>query len=152
MGNICRSPTAEGVFAQLVEREGLRQHIEVDSAGTLDYHAGHPPDQRMQRAAARRGFDLSGLSARAVRPEDFRDFDLILCMDRENRAILEEQCPEDLQHRLRMFLEFAESPEFDGVDEVPDPYYGGAAGFEHVLDLVEDGAEGLLRYLREEHS
>lgn len=152
MGNICRSPTAEGVFAQLVESEGLRNHIEVDSAGTLDYHAGHPPDTRMQRAAARRGIDLSGLSARAVRPEDFQQFDLILCMDRENRAVLSELCPEEQQHRLRMFLEFSESPEFDELEEVPDPYYGGAAGFEHVLDLVEDGATGLLRYLRENHS
>jgi protein-tyrosine phosphatase len=151
MGNICRSPTAEGVFAQLVEREGLAHRIDVDSAGTIDYHAGRPPDSRMQRAARRRGLDLSGQRARVVRPGDFEDFDYILPMDRENNAVLKQLCPPGREDRLRMFLEFAENPDFVELDEVPDPYYGGAGGFEHVLDLIGDAAAGLLRHLREKH-
>ncbi len=149
MGNICRSPTAEGVFAQLLEREGLQERIEVDSAGTIDYHGGRSPDERMQRAAARRGVDLSGLRARVVRPEDFEEFDYLLAMDRDNCAVLRQLCPDGEQHRVRMFLEFAENPEIVELDEVPDPYYGGAKGFEHVLDLVQEAAEGLLEHLRE---
>ncbi len=129
----------------------MTHRIDVDSAGTIDYHAGLPPDSRMQRAARRRGLDLSGQRARVVRPEDFEDFDYILPMDRENNAILEQLCPPGQEDRLRMFLEFAENPDIVELDEVPDPYYGGAGGFEHVLDLVGDAAAGLLRHLREKH-
>ncbi len=133
----------------MVGREGLQDRIEVDSAGTIDYHRGRPPDERMQRAALRRGVDLSSQQARVVRSEDFEEFDYILSMDRENNAVLKQICPKGLQDRLHMFLKFAEDPEVVELDEVPDPYYGGAAGFERVLDLVEDAAAGLLRHLRE---
>ncbi len=133
----------------MVGREGLQDRIEVDSAGTIDYHRGRPPDERMQRAALRRGVDLSSQQARVVRSEDFEEFDYILSMDRENNAVLKQICPRGLQHRLHMFLEFAEDPEVVELDEVPDPYYGGAAGFERVLDLVEDASAGLLRHLQE---
>lgn len=141
MGNICRSPTAEGVFRQLVEQQGLAGQITVDSAGTHDYHVGDTPDPRSQAAAARRGYDLSGLRARQVVPDDFRAFDYILAMDEANLRLLQQQCPDDCRERLKLFLEFAD----DGLlREVPDPYYGGAQGFEAVLDLVEHAAQALL--------
>lgn len=142
MGNICRSPTAEGVFRHLVGQQGLSAEIIIDSAGTHDYHVGDPPDARSQAAAARRGYDLSTLRARQVARDDFRAFDYILAMDETNLRQLRQQCPEDCRDRLKLFLEFAD----DGaVREVPDPYYGGAQGFEQVLDLVEQAARGLLR-------
>ncbi len=145
MGNICRSPTAEGVFRTHVERAGLAGHVEVDSAGTHGYHVGAAPDPRAQAAARRRGYDLSTLRARRVTAADFRRFDLILAMDRDNLALLREACPEGEHHRLRLFLEFAR--EADG-DEVPDPYYGGPEDFERVLDLVEQAAAGLIEEIR----
>lgn len=142
MGNICRSPTAEEVFRRLVEQQGLAGQIMVDSAGTHDYHVGDAPDARSQAAAARRGYDLSGLRARQVAHNDFRTFDYILAMDEANLGLLHQRCPEDCRERLKLFLEFAD----DGaLREVPDPYYGGAQGFEAVLDLVENAAQGLLR-------
>lgn len=144
MGNICRSPTAEGMLRTLVEQAGLGDRVEIDSAGTHGYHIGKPPDPRTQEAAAKRGLDLSGLRARRVAPSDFERFDLILAMDRDNLALLEEACPPEHRGKLRLFLEYAEN--FD-EDEVPDPYYGGVQGFEHVLDLVEDGARGLIAKL-----
>ncbi len=141
MGNICRSPTAEGVFRHLVEQQGLAGKIIIDSAGTHDYHIGEPPDARSQAAAARRGYDLSGLRARQVVRDDFRAFDYVLAMDETNLSQLRQQCPDDCRDRLKLFLDFAE----DGtVREVPDPYYGGAEGFATVLDLVEHAARGLL--------
>ncbi len=141
MGNICRSPTAEGVFRHLVEQQGLAEKILIDSAGTHNYHIGEPPDARSQAAAARRGYDLSGLRARQVVRDDFRAFDYVLAMDETNLSLLRQQCPDDCRDRLKLFLDFAE----DGaVREVPDPYYGGAQGFEVVLDLVEHAARGLL--------
>lgn len=142
MGNICRSPTAEGVFRHLVGQQGLAAKIIIDSAGTHDYHIGDPPDARSQAAAARRGYDLSGLRARQVARDDFTTFDYILAMDEANLGLLRQQCPQDYRDRLKLFLEFAD----DGaLREVPDPYYGGAQGFERVLDLVEQAARGLLR-------
>lgn len=144
MGNICRSPTAEGVTRALAERSGLAELFEFDSAGTHGYHIGNPPDQRARQAAAGRGYDLSALKARQVNPYDFVRFDHILAMDRDNLELLRQACPEPQRGKLRLFLEFAES--FEEV-EVPDPYYGGPEGFEHVLDLVEDAAAGLLREL-----
>lgn len=142
MGNICRSPTAEGVFRHLVEQQGLAGRIMVDSAGTHDYHAGDAPDPRSQAAAARRGYDLSGLRARQVVPDDFSAYHYILAMDKANLRLLQQRCPENCRDRLKLFLEFAD----DGaLREVPDPYYGGAQGFEEVLDLVEHAAQGLLR-------
>jgi protein-tyrosine phosphatase len=141
MGNICRSPTAEGVFRARVEQAGLAGRIHVDSAGTHNYHPGSPPDERSQQHAARRGYDLSAQRARQVQPADFDRFDLILAMDWDNLALLEELCPPDRHRKLKRFMEFARS----GTSPVvPDPYYGGADGFEQVLDHVEDASEGLL--------
>jgi protein-tyrosine phosphatase len=148
MGNICRSPTAQGVFEALVSREGLLGHIQVDSAGTHAYHVGEPPDPRAQQAASRRGLDLSVQRARKVRPEDFLEFDYVLAMDRRNYEDLKEICHPDYEDRLRLFLEFAPQVE---VPDVPDPYYGGVQGFERVLDLIEQAADGLLAELRSRH-
>jgi protein-tyrosine phosphatase len=146
LGNICRSPTAEGVLRSLAAREAPELALEVDSAGTAGYHVGEPPDPRMRAAAARRGYDLSALRARIVEPHDFERFDLILAMDHENLAVLRRRAPAFLHERLRLFLEFAPQHE---REEVPDPYYGGPNGFEEVLDLVEAAARGLLRHLRQ---
>jgi low molecular weight protein-tyrosine phosphatase len=142
MGNICRSPTAEGVFARLVRERAPELEIEIDSAGTHAYHVGEPPDRRATAAAARRGIDLSTQRARAVSDSDFQAFDLILAMDTDNREALLERCSEPYRGRIRLLMEFAGSAA--SVTEVPDPYYGGALGFERVLDLVEEAAQGLL--------
>lgn len=144
MGNICRSPTAEGVFRRLLEEEGDDLLVEIDSAGTHSYHVGAPPDRRAQAAALRRGIDLSSQRARHVTDEDFERFDLLLAMDEENLAILRAQCPPQFSSRVKLFLEYGSL----GERNVPDPYYGGETGFEHVLDLVEDAARGLLAELR----
>ena len=148
MGNICRSPTAQGVFERLVEQTGLRQEIEIDSAGTHAYHIGHSPDPRSQAAAMRRGIDLSAQRARRVEVVDFERFDYVLAMDEENFQQLQTICPPQYTHKLRLFLEFA--PELPNR-EVPDPYYGGPGGFNEVLDLVETASEGLMRHLRQHH-
>jgi protein-tyrosine phosphatase len=145
MGNICRSPSVEGVFRGVVSRELPEFRIEVDSAGTHGYHVGEPPDPRAQRAAQRRGIDLSGLRARRVTAEDFERFDIVLAMDPLNVAALEEICPPDQRARIRLLLEFA--PEA-GRSDVPDPYYGGNIGFEYVLDLAEQASKGLLLHLQ----
>lgn len=149
MGNICRSPTAEGVMRALVEGAGAADFIEIDSAGTHAYHVGNPPDERAQRAALRRGVDLSRIRARRVQSTDFERFDYVLAMDRDNLALLETMCPEDFQGSLRLFLSFA--PDL-GRDEVPDPYYGGTGGFDRVLSLVEEGCAALLAELRRRHA
>jgi len=146
LGNICRSPTAEGVVRALAAREAPELALEVDSAGTAGYHVGQPPDPRTRAAAARRGYDLSTLRARSVEPADFERFDLILAMDRENLTVLRRRAPAHAHERLRLFLEFA--PEA-ASEEVPDPYYGGPNGFEEVLDLVETATRGLLAHLRQ---
>jgi len=145
MGNICRSPTAEGVFRHLVAEAGLEERFDIDSAGTHAYHVGEPPDKRALAAAARRGFSLQDIRARRVAPEDFERFSYIIAMDRDNLAVLEEQAQEPHRGKLRLLLDFSSGPE----TEVPDPYYGGPTGFERVLDLVEDAARGLLQTLRE---
>ena len=144
MGNICRSPTAEAVMRHRVLRDGLQHRIEVDSAGTHAWHSRNPPDERSIAHAARRGYDLTALRARRIEPEDFERFHLLLAMDEDNLAHLREACPAERQGRLRLLLDFApEAP----TRFVPDPYYGGAAGFERVLDLVESACDGLARYL-----
>ncbi len=148
MGNICRSPTAEAVFRQYVEQEGLSEAIHIDSAGTHDYHIGDAPDGRTQRVASQRGYDMSALRGRQVGEVDFARFDYVLAMDEANLAILERLRPQDAESHLGLFLEFAEKYE---EREVPDPYYGGAQGFEHVLDLVEDAANGLLKHIKQQH-
>jgi len=147
MGNICRSPTAEGVFRHLVDQHRHRfgaVSIEIDSAGTHDYHVGEPPDRRAIAAAARRGIDLRDLRARRVEMQDFERFDLILAMDRENLSTLQSQAPRDYHPRIRLLLDFAPDAY---TREVPDPYYGGAKGFEEVLDLLELASQGLLNEL-----
>ena len=144
LGNICRSPTAEAVFRHLVARDAQHLQIVIDSAGTHAYHIGEPPDGRSQAAARRRGIDMSALRARQVHASDFEEFDLILAMDRDNLDELKRRCPPRLDERLRLLLEFAPVSERD----VPDPYYGGEAGFERVLDLVEQACGGLLAELR----
>ena len=145
MGNICRSPMAEGVFRHHVTQAGLEGRIVIDSAGTHDYHVGEPPDPRAQRAAGRRGYDLSMLRGRQVSRADFGEFDYVLAMDRMNLRVLERLCPSRQGHKLKLFLEFSNDA---APREVPDPYYGGDQGFEHVLDLVEEAAQGLLAHLR----
>jgi protein-tyrosine phosphatase len=147
MGNICRSPTAEAVFREHVRLNAPGLQVEIDSAGTHDYHVGEAPDARAIKAAARRGLDLSGLRARQVEDADFERFDLILAMDRVNHDALLERSPPKYHPRIRLLLEFADDP---AVLEVPDPYYGGAKGFDEVLDLVEEAAAGLLSELRRE--
>ncbi|MGE5505737.1 MAG: low molecular weight protein-tyrosine-phosphatase [Actinomycetota bacterium] len=146
-GNICRSPTAEGVFRALVEREGLGGVIGVDSAATHGYHVGEPPDPRTCEAAGRRGVDLTCQRARQVSKADFDAFDLVLAMDRGHHGILSRLCPPGREGRLHLFLSFA--PESGALD-VPDPYYGGPQGFETVLDLIEAGSAGLLAHIRRE--
>ncbi len=145
LGNICRSPTAEGVFREFVRVEGLHDEIVIDSAGTGAWHVGEPPDQRAQAAAISRGYDLSAQRARQVRSTDFEQHDLILAMDRANYDDLHALCPIQLRDRIHLFLSFARGAD---VDEVPDPYYGAGDGFQRVLDLVEDASRGLLDHIR----
>lgn len=149
MGNICRSPTAEGVFRKLVEDEGLGDRIFIDSAGTHAYHVGKPPDPRARVAALARGVDLSGLRARQVGRDDLAEFDRILAMDFSNLDALRFMCPSSCLSKLELFLDYA--PKLR-IREVPDPYYGGHQGFERVLDLIEEASLGLLESLKEELS
>ena len=144
MGNICRSPTAEAVLREIARREAPGLALEVDSAGTHGYHTGSPPDERAMAAARRRGYDLSALRARVVEPGDFARFDFVIAMDEEIHERLQGMAPRTNAARVALFLEFAPAL---GRRDVPDPYYGGAAGFEDVLDLVEEGARGLLAAL-----
>lgn len=147
MGNICRSPTAQGVFRDLVDKAGLSQRITTDSAGTIDYHAGRPPDRRARETAVKRGLDLSDLRARQVLVKDFDRFDYLLAMDRDNFDDLVALCPPGQEHKLHLFMDFASHLE---VQEVPDPYYGGPAGFERVFDMVEQAAIGLLERIKQD--
>ncbi|MGZ4954554.1 MAG: low molecular weight protein-tyrosine-phosphatase [Methylobacter sp.] len=146
MGNICRSPTAEGVFTKLVRDHNLEAHFTIDSAGTHAYHVGNEPDLRSQSAALERGIDLSNLRARQVIHGDFEDFDYVLAMDDENYSILVSACPEQHKTKIKYFLDYA--PHLK-ERQVPDPYYGGAYGFERVLDMVEEASAGFLKALRE---
>ena len=145
MGNICRSPTADGVFQKKVLLAGLSNVVKVDSAGTHNYHPGSAPDERSQQHAYLRGYDLSALRARQIQGTDFEAFDLILAMDWDNLALLQDGCPPQHQHKLRRLTEFCQTL---SSPVVPDPYYGGVGGFENVLDLVEDACEGLLGHVR----
>lgn len=148
MGNICRSPTAEAVFRRYVENAGLAGDILIDSAGTHDYHIGEAPDLRARQAAQQRGYDMSGLRGRQVEEGDFHRFDYVLVMDKANLAILQRLAPPAGKAQLQLFLEYARH---HAEREVPDPYYGGADGFERVLDMVEDAAEGLLLHIYQQH-
>jgi protein-tyrosine phosphatase len=145
MGNICRSPTAQGVFRHLLASEGIDHLIEIDSAGTHAYHVGEPPDRRAQETALRRGIDLSDLRARRVVEDDFSYFDYVLAMDQDNYHSLSGICPQDQRHKLNLFMDYA--PELRRR-EVPDPYYGGPGGFEQVFDMVEAAALGLIGDIR----
>jgi protein-tyrosine phosphatase len=140
-GNICRSPTAEGVFRHLARERGVLERILVDSAGTIGFHAGEPPDPRAIEHAARRGYDLSGLRARQVTLADYHRFDRILAMDRSHLRELKGEAPKGTLSRIIKFLDYSER--WQGLD-VPDPYYGGARGFEEVLDMVEEASARLL--------
>ena len=144
LGNICRSPTAEGVLRALAVREFPGLELEVDSAGTANYHVGDPPDRRSVAAARRRGYELASLRARHIRPDDLQRFDYVLAMDRANLSELSTWPRHAGSAQVGLFLAFA--PDC-GTDEVPDPYYGGQEEFERVLDLCEAGARGLLRHL-----
>jgi len=148
MGNICRSPTAHGVFRQMVEQAGLTDQIDIDSAGTHAYHVGNPPDRRALATGRGRGLDFSDLRARQAESNDFHEFDYLLAMDNDNYHGLKAICPAGQESRLRMFLEFA--PQL-GIKEVPDPYYGGDSGFERVFDMVEAASKGLLDEIRQKH-
>jgi len=143
LGNICRSPTAHGVFENLVKEHGHDEMIRIDSAGTGSWHIGAPPDERSAAVALQRGYDLSHIRARKVTSEDFNQFDYILAMDYQNLSDLSGMRPSGYQGHLSLFLDFAQAAE----SEVPDPYYGGPKGFDHVLDLVEQASDGLLKHI-----
>ena len=143
MGNICRSPTAEGVFRHHVNERGLGDRIDIDSAGTHAYHVGEPPDRRAFAAAERRGISLAEIHARRVSDSDFENFDFIIAMDEDNQQRLVDQSPEEHRAKVQLFMSFASVD----VTEVPDPYYGGTAGFEKVLDLIDEASRGLLETL-----
>ncbi len=147
MGNICRSPTAEGVMRALVAQAGLQEEIELESAGTGSWHVGSPPDARAAATAGSRGVVLDG-SAREVSREDFSDFDLMLAMDRSNMDELRRRAPAELRGKVRLLREFDAASAAAGDLDVPDPYYGAAGGFEEVFDLVQVACEGLLARLR----
>ncbi len=144
MGNICRSPTAEGVFRDKVRQSDAEDEILIDSAGTHAYHVGNPPDGRAQNAALKRDIDLSSQRARRVSSDDFEEFDFVIAMDESNRSDLLSICPSGYEDRIHLFLDFSGSDE----SEVPDPYYGQGRGFEIVLNLVEDASDGLLKHIR----
>lgn len=148
MGNICRSPTAHGVFEHMLKEQGLVAAIEVDSCGTHAYHIGEGPDRRSQDVARQRGISLEHLRARRVEMSDFEYFDYILAMDRDNLSILESMTPSQYADKLSLFLDFAPSR---SESEVPDPYYGGAKGFDIVLDMIEVASQGLLDDIRQRH-
>ncbi len=146
MGNICRSPTAEGVFRKLVDDAGLTDLVHADSAGTHAYHTGNRPDHRARAAAERRGYSLAGMQARRVNSMDFEAFDFIIAMDEDNLVHLRDEADVEHHEKISLLLEFSEASD---LREVPDPYYGGPAGFEKVLDLVEHASRALLDVVRE---
>ncbi|MCB9996007.1 MAG: low molecular weight phosphotyrosine protein phosphatase [Rhodospirillales bacterium] len=146
-GNICRSPTAEGVFRHYAAQQGLSGHLHIDSAGTHGYHVGEPPDSRAIAAALARGVDMNDLRARKFSPADYGDFDLILAMDSGHHNIITRQIPNDARAQVALFMDYAPQA---GSRDVPDPYYGGTAEFEYALDLVEQGVQGLIDHVRQQ--
>lgn len=149
MGNICRSPTAEAVFCKAVAAAGIADSVDFDSAGVDSYHIGEPPDSRAQQVGRSRGYDLSSIRARAVSKSDFERFDLILAMDQAVLRRLEQRCPNEYKNRLMPYMMYSRGSD---VKEIPDPYYGGQNGFEHVLDLIEDVTSGLLEFVKKQLS
>lgn len=146
LGNICRSPTAEGVFRRALEQAGLADDVEIDSCGVGSWHVGKAPDARAQQAALSRGIDLSGLRARQLTEQDFAEFDYVLGMDQDNLRAMRELKPDNSRAHVGLFLDFADTP---GA-EVPDPYYGGDEGFENVLTMIEAASAGLIQHLKRE--
>jgi len=142
MGNICRSPTAQAVLSNKLARLNLLEEVKVDSAGTHNFHPNSPPDERSQKHALKRGYDMSDLRARSVVESDFEEFDLLLTMDWDNRSLLESRCPAEHLHKIRGLAEFVQKNE---TFVIPDPYYGGEQGFENVLDLIEDATDGVFK-------
>jgi protein-tyrosine phosphatase len=149
MGNICRSPTAEGVFRKKASEHNLLENLEIDSAGTHNYHPNSPPDARSQKHALKRGYDISNLRARAVQDKDFEEYDLLITMDWDNRALLEERCPFEHQNKIKGFAEFLQTTQ---ATVIPDPYYEGEEGVEYVLDLIEEASEGLIEIVKKKVS
>jgi len=145
MGNICRSPTAEGVFAKLLKEQNLEAYFGIDSAGTHAYHIGEPPDPRALHAALERDIQLTHIRSRKVEMGDFEDFDFLLAMDDDNYATLMDVCPDEYKDKVSYFLDYA--PHL-GTREVPDPYFGGKYGFERVLDMIEAASSGFLSMLQ----
>ncbi len=148
MGNICRSPTAQGVFERLVQQHALSDLIEIDSAGTHAYHVGEPPDSRAQETALNRGVDLSSQRARRVQAGDFEYYDYVIAMDSDNLKNLLAICPRGMRKKVSLFLSHQSQYE---AQDVPDPYYGGSSGFEQVLDMVEAASDGLLTVIKQHH-
>ena len=146
LGNICRSPTAEGVFRRALEQAGLADQVEVDSCGVGSWHVGKAPDTRAQQAALERGIDLSELRARQLSEHDFTQFDYVLGMDQDNLRAMRALKPANSPAHVGLFMDFAATP----GTEVPDPYYGGDEGFENVLNMIEAASEGLIRHLKRE--
>ena len=144
MGNICRSPTAEAVFFKRLADRKLLHKVKIDSAGTHNFYPDAAPDERSQMYALKRGYDMSHLRARQVVDNDFEEFDLLLTMDWDNRALLEERCPAKYVHKVRGLAEFLQTSQ---TPVIPDPYYGGYQGFERVLDLIEEASEGLMKFI-----
>lgn len=149
-GNICRSPTAEGIFNNILKEQGLVEHFYVDSAGTHDYHIGEAPDKRAQVTAKKNGIDISGLQARQVENEDFAKFDYIIAMDHYNELCLTSVCPKKDQHKISLLLNYLHKDVI--ADEVPDPYYGEGDGFQYVFELISEAAHGLLEFIRKKHN
>ena len=143
MGNICRSPTAETIFYRRLADRELLHKVKIDSAGTHNFHPDAPPDERSQMHALKRGYEMSHLRARQVVDSDFEEFDLLLTMDWDNRALLEERCPAQHLHKVRGLAEFLQTSQ---ASVIPDPYYGGDQGFEQVLDLIEEASDGLMKF------
>jgi protein-tyrosine phosphatase len=148
LGNICRSPTAEAVFAAKLAEAGLQDQIQIDSCGTGDWHIGKAPDARARAAASERGYAMDHLRARQVTLDDFQRFDYVLAMDQDNYDDLVALCPDESRAQVGRFMDYHPQP---GLDEVPDPYYGGDQGFDYVLDLVEQASEGLVEYIQRHH-
>ena len=146
MGNICRSPTAEGVLRAKVAQVGLQRLVKIDSAGTHNFHPGSSPDDRSQQHALQRGYDLSQLRARQIVDSDYAQFDMIFAMDWDNLALLQAECPPQHAHKLQLFMQHADQSRAAG-EIVPDPYHCGDSGFEHVLDLLEQASDGLVNKL-----
>ncbi|MEZ5758072.1 MAG: low molecular weight protein-tyrosine-phosphatase [Emcibacteraceae bacterium] len=153
MGNICRSPTAEGVFRHLANKAGIEdgftKEIYIDSAGTAGFHMAAPPDKRAQLTALKYGIDIGDLRARKLSPQDFADFTYILAMDSDNLAMMKKHCPPEHQDKLHLFMSFAENS--PGITEIPDPYYGDIEDFDKAYDFIERASQGFLKHIKREH-